>query len=188
MSRRRSSKRPTVTGIRRCEPDLSGSVDAFWDRLHETLEWCKVRIDVADPQRCLRSDETRPRVLERDYFAAVFMAAAPRRHVASSAPRPHSVGRGRLLVYFPDDELADGAAEVQSNGFFDVNNPPPWDTWVAMVEDAGRVEHNPYLVSWVPPEFIPRVQRGIDVNPEECIRWLDMSDVALRALIASGTG
>jgi hypothetical protein len=37
---------------------------------------------------------------------------------------------GRLMVYFPDAALADGAAEVQSRGFFDVHNTPPWDTWI----------------------------------------------------------
>lgn len=34
---------------------------------------------------------------------------------------------GRLLLYWPDQSLADGAAEYASIGFFDVDNTPPWD-------------------------------------------------------------
>jgi hypothetical protein len=67
-----------------------------------------------------------------------------------------------VLVYFPDDDLADGAAEVESEGFFDVHNAPPWDTWLTMVEDTGRSEKNPYLLAWVPNELV-RLRRG-DAN------------------------
>jgi hypothetical protein len=89
---------------------------------------------------------------------------------------------GRLLVYFPDEDLADGAAEAESAGFFDVFNTPPWDTWVALYEAN---EHDrafsTYLVSWVPPVLVDVATAGIKVNPEECIVWLDDADVPLRA-------
>jgi hypothetical protein len=88
------------------------------------------------------------------------------------------------LVYFPDDDLADGAAEAESEGFFDVHNAPPWDTWVAMVEDEASGQPRPYLLSWVPPAFLELAQAGISVNPEECIRWLDDADVAMRQICA----
>jgi hypothetical protein len=70
---------------------------------------------------------------------------------------------GRLLLYCPQENLACGAAEVSSNGFFDVNNVPPWDIWVDFSEQT--------LVSWVPAGLLKAAQMGIDVNPEECIRW-----------------
>jgi len=87
---------------------------------------------------------------------------------------------GRLLVYFPDLDLADGAAEAESRGYFDVNNAPPWDTWIALVLDAVGNAKSPYLVSWVPEEFLDAAQRGIDVNPEQCILWIEDADVQLR--------
>jgi len=139
---RLSGKAVPIGGIRRSDPDLSRSFAPFWERLHEAIEWCRQRIDLDHPQHCLRSDETRPRTLERDYFAAVASVATVRRHRVPSEPAPHALGEGRLLVYFPNDELADGAAEVQSQGFFDIFNAPPWDTWVAMVEESGRARHN----------------------------------------------
>ncbi|HYX53273.1 MAG TPA: hypothetical protein VE783_07460 [Candidatus Limnocylindrales bacterium] len=74
--------------------------------------------------------------------------------------------QGRLLCYCPAENLACGAAEVQSLGFFDVDNTPPWDTWVAYSEGV--------LLSWVPGELVELVNRGVQVNPEECIAWYDM--------------
>ena len=91
----------------------------------------------------------------------------------------------QTLAYFPDDNLSDGVAEQVSKGFFDVNNIPPYDTWVWMVRNVrtfeyddgakGETEAN-YLVAWVPPEFIPLARAGVDANPEGCILWLDTLD------------
>jgi hypothetical protein len=39
----------------------------------------------------------------------------------------------------------------------------------------GEMEAN-YLVAWVPPDFIQLASRGVRVNPEECILWLDTLD------------
>jgi hypothetical protein len=70
---------------------------------------------------------------------------------------------GRLLLYFPTENLADGAAEVASGGVLDVNNVPPWDTWVEY--------HSRTLISWIPPWLESWVEDGIKVNPEQCICW-----------------
>jgi len=70
---------------------------------------------------------------------------------------------GRILLYVPEENLACGTAEVGSFGFFDVNNIPPWDTWVGF--------ENGTLVSWIPEELVGIVNSGIDANPELCIRW-----------------
>ena len=80
----------------------------------------------------------------------------------SAEKRDINVG-GRLLLYAPSENLACGAAEASSNGFFDVNNVPPWDIWVDFSEGT--------LVSWVPPALLDVAQMGIYVNPEACIRW-----------------
>lgn len=86
---------------------------------------------------------------------------------------PDNLGGGRLLVYFPDDDLACGAAEDETYGFFDVNNVPPWDTWVTYIQNAYNGEYNTeYLVAWIPREFVKLANRGVNVNPEQCIQWL----------------
>jgi hypothetical protein len=83
-------------------------------------------------------------------------------------------------VYLPDVDLCDGAAQAHSKGFFDVYNAPPWDTWVAMLQDSEGTYRDPYLISWVPPEFASLAQNGIDVNPEQCIVWLEDTTLQIR--------
>jgi hypothetical protein len=73
--------------------------------------------------------------------------------------------RGRLLVYCPNESVSDGASEHTTRGFFDVDDVPPWDTWVAYSGSA--------LLSWVPAQLVDLVEKGIDVNPVQCIQWLD---------------
>jgi len=72
---------------------------------------------------------------------------------------------GRILLYFPEENLACGAAQVGSGGFYDEDNVPPWDIWVGFFDGA--------LLSWVPPALVEVAQMGIDVNPENCIQWAD---------------
>ena len=70
---------------------------------------------------------------------------------------------GRLLLFAPSETLSDGAARYASKGFFDDDNVPAWDTWIAYLEN--------YVVSWVPPQLIELVNDGVDANPERCILW-----------------
>jgi len=73
--------------------------------------------------------------------------------------------------------ICDGAAEVESDGFFDEFNCPPWGTWVGIYTDpAGGISREAALVAWVPPALVDLAGRGIDVNPEGCILWLDDAD------------
>lgn len=163
----------------------------FEQRLAETIGWCAPRARAEDPKSCLRSEELRPRFLERDRASTVQSVAAyrgsyasgPYRSSYSAMTRPESLRGGRLLVYFPDADLADGAAQVESGGFFDVHNVPPWDTWIALADDRPTMidrDHQQYLLVWVPPPLIACAQAGIDVNPEQCIAWLEDTEVDAR--------
>ena len=170
------------------EPECAMSLQPFWQRVAETVAWCAPRANSSDPRHCLRSEEIRGRHLENSYATCVRYVAQNRK--LSSVQNPPlavtpDLRGGRLLLYFPDADLCDGAAEAESRGFFDVYNTPPWDTWLAFVSEN---EHDKrgyasYLVSWVPPVFLENVAAGIVVNPEECIQWLDESDVALKKLL-----
>ena len=87
---------------------------------------------------------------------------------SQEVPAPPGLGDGlaggRLLLYGPDEQVADGASEYASNGFFDLCDAPPWDLWVAYSDDT--------LLTWVPPQLLGLAQRGIDANPVDCIGWL----------------
>jgi hypothetical protein len=156
-----------------------------WSRIRRATK-IKIEADrlmvAADPgsivpplRQQLRSETLRPFALSFahsgvDHTAIVDQVAEARSQVLRQLARcwdseSSELQRGRLLLFAPDDNLADGAAEYGSLGFFDVDNVPPWDTWIVMF---GK-----YLVSWVPPQLIRLVQEGLDVNPEQCILWAD---------------
>lgn len=80
---------------------------------------------------------------------------------------------GRLLVMFCEETLFDGAAEVESQGLFDVDNYPPWDTWVAITRHPSR---GAILIAWIPNDLVAFAASGIEANPEQCLVW--WSDVA----------
>jgi hypothetical protein len=86
---------------------------------------------------------------------------------------------GRLRLFAPEDNLADGAAEDASMGFFDMNHVPPWDASILMFDK--------YLVLWFPPQLVWLVQGGLDVNPEQCFLWADGPSVS-KELIATALG
>ena len=73
--------------------------------------------------------------------------------------------RGRLLLYVPSENVSDGASAYASNGFFDLNDCPPWDIWLRYSDRT--------LISWVPEILLPLAQAGIDANPVACIQWAD---------------
>lgn len=157
----------------------------FERRLAETIAWCAPRARADDPKQSLRSEELCPSLLERDRSSALQSVAGYRGNRFGELPAMKgsaSLIGGRLLVYFPDADLADGAAEVQSRGFFDVHNVPPWDTWIALADDGpgSNVSYRQYVVCWVPPTLVTSAAAGIEVNPEECIAWLEHAAVRAR--------
>ena len=185
--RARASEPPPASkpppGFGQSAPDISQSLDPFWQSVASTIEYCGTRADVERPRESLRGDDTRPRVLESNYFSAVNSVLWPKQRRERAERR--QLSGGRLLLYFPDEETADGWSEDQTSGFFDIHDAPPWDTWVAMLQDAAPGARGPYLVAWIPPIFLARAQVGIDVNAVDCIAWLDDCDVALRELAAA---
>jgi hypothetical protein len=172
------------------ESVLSLQPDWFRQRITEAAVWAHgslsktvgIRVDKdklwrGEPSPQLRSDTLNPAA----FGAASFRGGReniPTRNAVETLVRgraellreqtedpstPVNIDNGKLLLFTPEDSLSDGAATVGSEGFFDVDNVPAWDTWLFF---DGRT-----LISWVPPQLIPIVQAGIDVNPEGCIRW-----------------
>lgn len=91
-----------------------------------------------------------------------------------------SLPAGRLLICTGDSEsVTDGASELVSQGFFDVWDLPPWDTWIAYISEPGASRSFRYLLSWVPASAFDLVDEGIHFNPVDCIHWAADFDTPL---------
>ena len=110
------------------------TLEQFHTRLAQAIYWCAPRADKLNPATSLRTEALRPRMLEENRSCAVNTVVYARELYGGADIRkatiPHDLGGGRLLIYFPNSDLACGAAEQETAGFFDINNVPPWDTWV----------------------------------------------------------
>jgi hypothetical protein len=161
---------------------------ALYTRLSETIAWCAGVIDEADLDASMRSPDLYPGILHHGRDDVVCdvgllrhrMLRAPATSPTNSIPNLNS---GRLLCYFPDADICCGAAELESDGFFDLCNTPPWDTWIGYFSDGidENSSYDNYLLAYVPEQLVPLAAAGIVVNTEECIMWLDDTDVKIRS-------
>jgi hypothetical protein len=167
-------------------------------RLAEAVSHCTAVSAASDPASSLRSPGLRPDGLpwvtawSKQLPAAHWddwmdrIASARSRNLSVRGAYPSAVtGRlngGRVLLYFPDEQLADGAAAEASGGYFDLDNAPPWDTWM-WIEDAPPhpgAGFTWWIATFVPPALIGCAERGRRVNPEQCLQWADLGeDLAL---------
>lgn len=170
-------------------PDGAWGQDALLKVLAEAIRWCGPRARPEAAATCLRTNALQPRVMvDENRFRMMERVIDERRHALHGMPAPSEQPQlegllqgGRLVVYFPDDNLCDGAAELATGGFLDVDNMPPWDTWVGMFREdpESPTQSSDYLIAWVPPVFVEAVAQGIWVNPEVCIQWLEDSSTLM---------
>jgi hypothetical protein len=164
--------------------------------ISEAVVWCEPRVNESDPEQSLRSAELRPPRAASEYDSlggtpeAVEFVSERRRVALGSRVNPSSMELrgGRLLAVEVDCQLAEGACEVASHGFFDGNDTPPWDTWIVLVKDdtLPQGSGDRYLLSWVPQAFFSNVDDGIDASSTDCLWWFGGGghelEIALRHL------
>jgi hypothetical protein len=165
----------TMPEILRSEPDLTGSLEPFRERVAETLSWCLRRTASQPLGEVLRSPALAPPAAA-PWPETVRAVAAARLHALGRSWRRSldPLGGGLLLVHFPTPPHSRGAARAASDGYFDAHDAPPWDTWVAYIEEARRS----YLVSWVPPQGLAQVTAAVAVAPGS-LGWLASAGVGL---------
>jgi hypothetical protein len=166
----------TAPGILRSEPDISESLQPLRERLAEAVSWgsrhregvpgVALRSAALAPPPAMPWPETVRSVMDR---RLVQLGRSWRRTL-------DPLGGGLLLVYHPTPPHSRGAARQASEGYFDEQDAPPWDTWVAYVEEAARS----YLVAWVPPFALGPVAAGMAAAPHT-LCWLEGSGVGLGA-------
>lgn len=156
--------------------------EPFLKSLAETISWCSPRVDLSAPRTCLRSPELIFPMQENVVQAIV---GARHHHLGFPKTAPaSSLAGGRLVIFEPHETLSCGLGAGETDGFIDVENCPPWDTWVGYIHESEDVH---YLVSWVPPLFVEKVDRATQVVMAEELRWLDSRPTELgRLLKAAG--
>ena len=146
-------------------------LETIRERLAEAVAWFEIAARLPD-SGFPRSTDLHPRHLDTDRRHVVWWVARDRR-TALKGDRGTTGGRieGRLLGYAPDETVHDGASESVTAGFFNIEDEPPWDLWLAwVVEKNDRPREN--LVCWIPPSLVKTADDGIEVNPVACIDWL----------------
>src|SRR5689334_16271125 len=117
----------------------------FNERLAETILWCRDAGSLLQPATSLRTCKPNQGDLRSQHHQVFSVCLERSRRLSSTGKHNLSSAMGlcggRLLAYLPDDNLADGFAEVVSKGFFDVDNIPPYDTWVWMVRNVRAFEY-----------------------------------------------
>lgn len=166
----------------RSEPDCSASLQPFQERLAETVSWCGRRHGDPDPGTALRTAALSPPPATPWPETVRAVAEQRRGLLGRSWRRPaNPLGGGLLLVYFPTPPHSRGAARSASEGYFDDRDTPPWDTWVAYLEEPGRS----YVVAWVPPAVLAQATAGVAAaiggrKAGSSLAWLEGSGVGLR--------
>jgi hypothetical protein len=171
-------------------------IDMFFILLAETITWCS-RPDVGiDPKNSLRFIEPDDFCLD-SRESRVYGITVRRNHLllkagVSKLQPAKDLSGGRLILFEPDATMSDGVAQDVSQGYFDVHNVPPFDTWVWYVDeqfDVGEVhaqsiatsqtpwQPSEYLIVWVPSRFLELANAGIEVIPEQCVDWFNKHDL-----------
>ena len=144
-------------------------------RLSQTVAWCEQRANVDEPATSLRRIERR--TLPTDRADDIHGVAIDRANALSGQSLALDAGgwrsRGRLLLYFPDLDTADGGAWSTSAGYFDMHAAPPCDTWVAVGRAPHLVPHDAFLLAWVPTCFVALAEQGIMGESMGSLVWLD---------------
>jgi|GEM_PF-1433393 len=77
--------------------------------------------------------------------------------------------KGKILIADFDETVVDGASEACSEGFIDVYDLPPMDTWFYLNRNVSGWRR---IYAWIPAQFEPLVNEAIAVNCMDCLHWL----------------
>ena len=157
-------------------------------RLAETVAWCNHRARADDADTSTRSPALCPQVMAlpqrqrlswlldhpgEPQAAVEFVCQARRRELARLGipvpPVGPDLAGGRVLFTTIDTDSCE-AATGPSNGYYDLDDLPGWDTWF-----WHRPTDRPWgaIYCWVPAQLVELAQRGMDVIPVLSVEWAE---------------
>lgn len=83
--------------------------------------------------------------------------------------------KGKIVAHEICASLIDGGCEAVSNGYVDIYDLPPIDTWIYLTYPGEMV--NPILYCWVPNPFVPTMQHAIDVSITDLFEWAAVAEL-----------
>lgn len=153
----------------------------FATALRETITWSTPRIDTGNPRWCLRSEVMRP---PSDHWESnnpgLFNLPEYIQYVTETRSQllaDHDLDElansvsGQLLVVDYNNTNHNEATEVESNGFFDWADNPPWDLWVCEYDDN--------LICWIPAIFVDVVISSMQVECMDMLHWVTPDNARL---------
>jgi hypothetical protein len=81
---------------------------------------------------------------------------------------------GKIIVYFPDINLFDGASEIESEGYFNFIDCPPSSTWLYYHEGGEALLR--HIIAWIPSDYLEKATIGVLVVCCGAIEFLDELD------------
>jgi hypothetical protein len=84
--------------------------------------------------------------------------------LSGETPNSLNSATGKLLVVDYDVTNHNEATELESNGFFDWADNPPWDLWVC--------EFDQKLICWIPTVFVDVVAKSMLVECMGMLHWV----------------
>ena len=162
---------------------MLGDISGFGPSLSEAARWCCAHARIDGPATSLR-DPLADRDMFLERYLRVYQVVRERELALGENLAVWAPDDGRLLLYFPDENTSDGAAEASTHGFFDPHNTPPWDCWVGYYEDVDGASGSKqcYLAAWIPAVFVPLAEIGIEVTSDACLDWVENRETALREI------
>jgi len=123
--------------------------------VQEAAVWCEDKFRAGELGISLRTPEFQPQVVPfpnatglGTLQAAVSFVTEQRRKMLLNLPnrRPS----GHVLVSEFNRSISSGESESATNGFYDIDDLLPWDTWIYSFEVSFYGEPEVILLSWVP--------------------------------------
>ncbi|SMB81603.1 hypothetical protein SAMN00790413_04636 [Deinococcus hopiensis KR-140] len=81
---------------------------------------------------------------------------------------------GAFMIVEPASSTWDGTARVASQGYFNFDDMPPWDTWITTVPPRFTYEGGTGLLCWVPRWARQHVDDAIAVSADSCLHWAEL--------------